>query len=123
MTRLVKTNAPVSLCVSHETSPDGRSHAVKVAPTTTHWRPTMAKLRFYRAYSRLPVFGYAGKAIALAALAAGFPLAAAAAFTFAPDAISTPVAAQVLLLGAAALSFMLLAALTAYLRSVAAAAA
>lgn len=83
----------------------------------------MAKLRFYRAYSRVPLFGYAGKAIALAALAAAFPLAAAAAFTFAPNAIVIPLAGEVILLGTGAISFMLLAALTAYLRAVGAAAA
>src|SRR5579885_223030 len=82
----------------------------------------MPKLRFYRAYSRVPLFGYAGKAVALAALAAAFPLAGLAAFTFAPDAIATPVAAEVLLGGVAALSFMLLAALASYLSAVKAAA-
>ena len=82
----------------------------------------MGKLRFYRAFSRLPVFGYAGKAVALASLAAAFPLAGLATFALAPAVVATPIAAYVLLGGVAALSFMLVAGLAAYLRAVRAAA-
>jgi EAL domain-containing protein (putative c-di-GMP-specific phosphodiesterase class I)/GGDEF domain-containing protein len=82
----------------------------------------MGKLRFYRAFSRLPMFGYAGKAVALAGLAAAFPLAGLATLTLAPEIVATPIAGYVLLGGVAALSFMLVAGLAAYLRAVRAAA-